>query len=76
MFLRLLLLFLIVWFLIWLIRSQFAPYKKSNRAKPSEAVEDMVACAYCGTHIPKSIAVIVDGKSYCCDEHADLDRQA
>ena len=62
MFFRLLLLFLIVWFLIWLIRNQFSANKMFYRKNSSDGAEDMLECTYCGTHIPKSLAVMHDGK--------------
>ncbi len=76
MFFRLLLLFLIVWFLIWLIRHQFSSNKIYHRKKTSTDAEDMLECTYCGTHIPRSLAVMHDGKPYCCDAHVGLERQA
>lgn len=76
MFFRILLLFLVVWFLIWLIKKQFFSVTEDTpQGKPEEA-EDMLACKLCGTHVPKSLAVIRDRQAYCCAEHANQDEQA
>jgi uncharacterized protein len=35
----------------------------------SASAEEMVRCARCGVHLPKSEAILADGKFYCCDAH-------
>ncbi|MBT4076825.1 MAG: hypothetical protein HOC92_15500 [Gammaproteobacteria bacterium] len=73
MIFRLLLLFLIIWFLFWILKKQFLGNNSDNsKAKPEE-VEDMLACSYCGTHVPKSLGFQSVDKFYCCQEHAKLD---
>ena len=75
MIFRLLLLFLIVWFLFYLIKKQFNKVN-SDRQNPNldnNSAEDMVACAHCGTHVPKSLAIVSNDQYYCSQEHADLD---
>ncbi len=39
--------------------------------KPAQlaAPQDMLACAHCGVHVPRSEAWIRDGRSYCCAKH-------
>ncbi len=32
-------------------------------------VEDMVRCAVCRVNLPRSEAILSQGKIYCCDEH-------
>ncbi|MFA7624448.1 MAG: PP0621 family protein [Pusillimonas sp.] len=34
--------------------------------------EAMVRCAHCGIHMPRSEAVLSDGKTWCSPEHARL----
>jgi uncharacterized protein len=41
-------------------------------APPSIAPEAMVRCAHCGIHLPRSEAVMVQGKTWCSEEHARL----
>jgi len=75
MIFRLLILFLVVWFLFWLIKKQFN--KIDNDRQPpnldDKSAEDMVACAHCGTHVPKSLAIKSADKYFCSQEHLDLD---
>ena len=37
----------------------------------SDSGQKMVACAVCDTHIPKSEAIIKNGKTYCSKEHSE-----
>lgn len=39
----------------------------------SRAVEDMVRCHVCGVNLPRSEAVLSQGRIYCCDEHRRAD---
>jgi uncharacterized protein len=32
-------------------------------------VEDMVRCQTCGVNLPRSEAILSQGRIYCCDEH-------
>lgn len=75
MIFRLLLLFLIVWFLFWIIKKQFADNSAEKPKLSTREAEDMIACDYCGTHVPGSLVVKSEGKKYCCKEHAELDEQ-
>jgi formylmethanofuran dehydrogenase subunit E len=77
MLIRLVLLFLIVMFLIWVLKKQFGgKHQSDTETQTPDNTEDMVECEYCGTHVPKSLAVKHQGKFYCGDDHVDLDRQA
>jgi len=73
MIFRLLLLFLIIWFLFWIIKKQFIENDTTDSETKPEEVEDMVACSYCGTHVPKSLGVQSNDKFYCKQQHAELD---
>ena len=75
MIFRLLLLFLIIWFLFWILKKQFSASSSVKTNDKPEKVEDMIACDYCGTHVPKSLGVQQDDKFYCSQEHADSDKQ-
>lgn len=37
-----------------------------------EGTEDMVRCAHCGVHQPKSESILSGGKFFCSDEHRKL----
>jgi uncharacterized protein len=34
--------------------------------------EAMVRCAHCGVHMPRSEALLTNGQTWCCPEHAKL----
>jgi uncharacterized protein len=34
--------------------------------------EQMVRCAHCGIHLPRSEALLSNGQTWCCAEHARL----
>jgi len=65
---RLILLALAVLALVWLVRGAL---RDSRRAADSPAGEgELVRCARCGLHLPKSDARSASGRYYCSDEHA------
>ncbi len=39
---------------------------------PRSSLEDMVRCAHCGVHLPKSESFLSQGAFYCTDEHRKL----
>jgi uncharacterized protein len=70
---KLLLIALAVAVLIWLLfgrRSRDRPSRK-NRSQPAGGTEDMVACARCGAHLPRSEALAARGLHYCSSAHRD-----
>ena len=53
---------------------QAADRRRADDARA--ASETMVRCAHCGIHLPRSEAVLIQGKTWCSTEHAQLpDRQ-
>lgn len=72
MIFRLLLLVLIIWFLIWMFKKQFSQDTPDNNTSKADEAEDMLACAHCGTHVPKSLGVVDNDHFYCSKEHAEL----
>ena len=63
---RLIFLFAIVAVIYLLFKSYSAPTAKA--AKPAE---DMVRCAHCGVHLPKSESVSDGDQFFCCAAHKD-----
>jgi uncharacterized protein len=63
--------FLLAW---WILKA----YKKSLRSTSMRhrktAAEDMVRCARCGVHLPRSESKADNGQFFCCEEHRRLDR--
>ena len=59
---------------IWLI---IRFYWKTGRTiqqskKPKLKSDNMVACHYCGLHIPSGEAIKVENHFFCCEEHRQL----
>ena len=50
----------------------FSRSAKNIGAKQQQKIktDNMVACQYCGLHIPKKEAIESGGAYYCCKEHA------
>jgi len=68
---RLLLLLAIVALVFWLIRRYRRSLDGAQQA-PRAEIEDMVRCAQCGMHLPRSESVESAGRFYCSAEHRRL----
>ena len=66
---RLIFIIVIVALVYWLFKSYTRKLNKPDQEQPP-GTQDMVSCAYCGIHLPKSESVSADGKYYCCAEHS------
>lgn len=63
---RLIFLFAIVAVAYWLLRS----YVKRPPSQPAtKAPEEMVRCAQCGVHIPKSESILAEEMYFCTAAH-------
>ncbi len=49
-----------------LLRSYRRQAPKQDDSKPAE---EMVRCAQCGVHLPRSESILANGNFYCSDEH-------
>jgi uncharacterized protein len=65
----------VVWWLFGRKPRQPLDGKSPGRPGRSAAVEDMVACAHCGVHLPRADAVVDGTDLYCGDEHRRLGRR-
>lgn len=70
----LLILFVILLVALWfrhLAQKRLAAERKDAEAQAGArpAVEDMVRCQVCGVNLPRSEALMSQGRFYCCDEH-------
>ncbi len=63
---RLLFLLAVIAVVYWLFKTY---RKQSPKQDVTTASEDMVRCAQCGVHLPKSEAVLANGNFYCTDAH-------
>lgn len=48
---------------------------KAPSARDNPVAEDMVRCARCGLHLPRSESIESGGRFYCGIEHRDADHQ-
>lgn len=68
---RLLLLAAIAAVVYLLIRS----YRKDVPRQDKSVAEDMVRCAHCGVHLPKSESIMAGGQFFCGVAHRDAYRK-
>jgi uncharacterized protein len=64
---RLIFIIAIIAFVYFLLKSYS---RKSHKQDEPPKAQDMVSCAYCGVHLPKSESQFVSGKYYCCTAHS------
>jgi len=64
---RLLFLFAVIAVVYWLLKT----YRKQSPKQdvPTASSEDMVRCAQCGVHLPKSEATTSASKFFCGESH-------
>jgi len=76
----LLALLLLVWLLFGSSRRRTRDARRDSPSKPAPGpaakIEDMVVCAHCGVHLPASLALHVQGRSYCNAAHLDAGPRA
>ncbi len=53
----------------------FKSYRKSSSPQVQSEAEDMVRCAQCGVHFPKSEGILAGGHYFCGVEHRDAYRK-
>ncbi|MBI5891194.1 MAG: hypothetical protein HZB47_11035 [Nitrosomonadales bacterium] len=63
---RLLFLLAVIVVVYLLLRSFRRQAPKQNASAPAE---EMVRCAQCGVHLPKSESILANGNFYCSDAH-------
>ena len=66
---RLFLLIALVVLVYWVARNYLRKSENSQESPPPAAAEDMVICAQCGVHFPKSEGVAAQGRYYCSEAH-------
>jgi uncharacterized protein len=75
---RLIVLIALVVLAVWLIRRALrGPVKKTDVRNKAEAAGggELVRCAHCAVHLPRSEARQAGGALYCSEEHARLGRR-
>jgi uncharacterized protein len=75
----LLALLLLAWLLFGSTRRRGRDARQDSAQAPrsnAAPVEDMVACAHCGVHLPTSLALQAQGRSFCSAAHRDAGPRA
>jgi uncharacterized protein len=70
---RLLVLIVLVVLAVWFIRRALRRLQPGD--KPLVKESDLVRCAHCGVHLPRSEARQAEGILYCSEEHARLGKR-
>ena len=60
--------------LAWWLLAKYRRSLARDERPPAAAPEDMVRCAHCGLHLPRSESRANDGNFFCCEEHRQLHR--
>ena len=66
---KILLFLVVVFVLLWLLRGATAGRRRGGAARPPQAPQEMIACAYCGVHLPRDEALPGRGGVFCGDAH-------
>ena len=69
---RLLVLILLVVLAVWLLWRALRGSRPAGAEKSPLEQQDLVRCARCGVHLPRSEARQAEGALYCGEEHARL----
>ncbi len=56
----------------WWILKKYRNSLTREKPPPAAAAEDMVRCAHCGVHLPRSESHSGSGKFFCSEEHLRL----
>lgn len=57
----------------WWRSQRRAAMSRPEAPRQPPAPQDMVACAHCGVHLPRTDALTSGSRSYCCAEHQRQD---
>jgi uncharacterized protein len=67
---RLILIAVAVLLLVWLVRRALGEARKRKGGDAGQAaVGELVTCAHCGVHLPRSEARSAGGNHFCSEEH-------
>lgn len=73
---KLLSLLLIAFLIYWLVKHYGKSGERIQRPSSPGGVEDMVRCAQCGVHTPRSESIFSRGKFFCTDDHRRQHQQS
>ncbi|PZP60726.1 MAG: preprotein translocase subunit YajC [Azospira oryzae] len=66
---------LVVVIVFWVLKVYRKHLDRASPSRPTPAVEDMVRCAHCGVHVPRSESLASGERHFCSEEHRRLYRQ-
>jgi uncharacterized protein len=69
---KFLLLALGIWIVYRIVKSYGRSLKRDEAPPQSQGGEDMVRCAHCGVHLPRSESIVSQGEFFCSNEHRQL----
>lgn len=75
---RIVILLLVLWLIVgWVKRAIKRVRQRRDTADdlPHAEITEMVACAYCGVHVPKRLALSNGVQMYCCKQHREAEHQ-
>jgi uncharacterized protein len=67
---------LLLWLLFGRAARQGKPPRNGPSGRPRGGAEEMVTCAHCGVHLPRSEALAVRSLHYCSAAHRDAQGNA
>jgi uncharacterized protein len=62
--------------LLWLLRGTTTRRRRHRETAQSPSPQPMIACAYCGVHLPRDEALPGRGGVFCGDAHRTAFEQA
>ncbi len=72
--LRIAIFLILGWLAYRLVRRLFAPDDLPVKPSTQDKIE-VVPCAVCGVHIPRSEALMHEDKAYCSADHLESDKK-
>lgn len=69
---KLLLVVLVALAVFWILKAYRKHVELPSSPSRGRAVEDMVRCAHCGIHVPRSESLSSGERYYCSEEHRRL----
>jgi uncharacterized protein len=67
---------LVVGLVLWLMFGRRGRGSSGTHTSARRGSEDMIACAHCGVHLPRSEALVAGGRAYCSAAHRDAGPRA
>ena len=53
----------------WILKRYRRSVERRDAPPPAAGTEDMVRCAQCGVHLPRSESITTQGSFYCSADH-------